>query len=279
MQMRVTHRTGFTYAGKVVSSYNEARMTPLTTPSQVVLHTMVDVTPSPWMYAYQDYWGTSVTAFEIHEQHDEMTIMSTSVVDVDEPAPAAAMGSWEDFKSPDVTERHAEFLLLSPRVAPGDELLAMARALAKDTACPHDYAQAICQLIHDEVEYVTGSTQVHTRATEAWASRQGVCQDIAHLTIGCLRSLGVPARYVSGYLHPSRDPEIGKQAHGESHAWVEWWDGEWIAYDPTNAVPLSRRHIVVAHGRDYADVPPLSGIFSGGSTSSMFVSVDIMRLR
>jgi transglutaminase-like putative cysteine protease len=101
---------------------------------------------------------------------------------------------------------------------------------------------------------------------------------MAHVAIGALRSAGVPARYVSGYLHPKRRPEVGDTVVGESHAWIEWWDGDWVGFDPTNDVEPGDRHIVVARGRDYSDVSPLKGIFSGGSTSSMSVDVRVTRV-
>jgi transglutaminase-like putative cysteine protease len=99
------------------------------------------------------------------------------------------------------------------------------------------------------------------------------------VAIGALRWAGVPARYVSGYLHPSPDPEIGESVAGESHAWIEWWDGEWIGWDPTNAITPGPRHVVVAKGRDYADSPPLRGIYSTAGGSELFVGVEITRLR
>ncbi len=101
---------------------------------------------------------------------------------------------------------------------------------------------------------------------------------MAHLVIGGLRLLGVPARYVSGYLHPRQEPVVGETVGGESHAWVEWWDGDWHGYDPTNDDEPGDRHVVVATGRDYGDVRPLSGIFTGAGTSSMFVDVQVTRL-
>jgi transglutaminase-like putative cysteine protease len=153
------------------------------------------------------------------------------------------------------------------------------RPLAQDSAKPGDYARAVVALIHDEVEYVTGSTHVESQASEAWAARSGVCQDMAHLAVGCLRDAGIPARYVSGYLVPRATAEIGHPVSGESHAWVEWWDGEWVGYDPTNGIGVNNHHVVVAHGRDYADVTPLRGIFTGGSTLDLFVEVEITRLR
>jgi transglutaminase-like putative cysteine protease len=128
------------------------------------------------------------------------------------------------------------------------------------------------------MDYRRGATDVLTPAADAWQQRAGVCQDIAHVVIGSLRTLGIPARYVSGYLHPAKDAAVGETVEGESHAWVEWWDGTWCGYDPTNDEPIGDRHVVIASGRDYGDVRPLRGIYSGGATSSMFVSVRVTRL-
>jgi transglutaminase-like putative cysteine protease len=136
----------------------------------------------------------------------------------------------------------------------------------------------VCALVHAEVEYQTGSTDVHTKAADAWEQRAGVCQDIAHLAIGGMRSLGIPARYVSGYFHPQADPVVGDTVGGESHAWVEWWDDGWHPFDPTNDTEPGDRYVVLAAARDYGDVKPLSGIYSGASTSSMSVDVTVTRL-
>lgn len=279
MQLRLVHTTGFTYDGGVVASYNEARLTPVTTPDQVVLHSRVDISPSPWTFRYWDYWGTQVTAFEIHDLHDELTVTATSTVEVDR-APVTPSGlSWEEVAGSAAIDEHHELLTLSPRVDPGPELTQRARVLAANSAGPSAFGQALCELVHAEVEYVTGSTHVHTSAADAWTKRQGVCQDLAHLCLGALRSVGVPARYVSGYLHPHVDPRPNETVSGESHAWIEWWDGHWVGFDPTNQVQPDDRYVVVATGRDYGDVAPLGGIFSGGETSSMFVRVDVTRLR
>ena len=157
--------------------------------------------------------------------------------------------------------------------APTAEFQALAAGLAAGCDGPSDCAAKVCALVYDEIEYIPGSTEVHGHASDAWAARAGVCQDMAHLAIGGAARGAVPARYVSGYLHPRREPEVGETVTGESHAWIEWWDGGWIGFDPTNDVAPGDRHVVVARGRDYTDVPPLTGIFSGGSTSSMAVAV------
>jgi transglutaminase-like putative cysteine protease len=279
IRLKVTHRTGFSYAGGALTSYNEARMTPQTTLEQELRHSRLDVLPTPWSFSYTDYWGTAVTAFEVHEKHEKLSVTCTSTVDVDREVRSGAGLTWADLQTSKMIDEFVETLHISPRVEPGEDLLTRVRPLAQDSAKPGDYARAVVALIHDEVEYVTGSTHVESQASEAWAARSGVCQDMAHLAVGCLRDAGIPARYVSGYLVPRATAEIGHPVSGESHAWVEWWDGEWVGYDPTNGIGVNNHHVVVAHGRDYADVTPLRGIFTGGSTLDMFVEVEITRLR
>jgi transglutaminase-like putative cysteine protease len=122
-----------------------------------------------------------------------------------------------------------------------------------------------------------GVTGVHTTAAEAWAGRRGVCQDIAHLSLGALRSVGIPARYVSGYLHPLPDAAIGQTVAGESHAWVEWFCGTWRGFDPTNLIDIGDRHVAVGHGRDYNDVAPLRGVYTGSYGAQLYVKVEITR--
>ena len=126
---------------------------------------------------------------------------------------------------------------------------------------------ALSALVNERVAYVPGSTGVQTNAVEAWQLGQGVCQDIAHVTLSLLRQAGVPARYVSGYLHPAKEPPVGETVTGESHAWVEAWLGNWWGFDPTNGIPAGERHVVVASARDYSDLPPLKGVYAGAACS------------
>jgi len=279
MQHRVVHSTGFVYDGRVVSSYNQARMTPVTSLSQSLLHHRIEVTPTPWVYGYTDYWGTQVTAFEVHEPHEALTVTSTSTVEVQRQPPEPDNLGWAAMQEPSVADGLSEWLQVTERVEPGAELRAWVADRAAAVPGPTELARQVAGLIHDEVRYVSGSTVVSSHAEEAWNLRSGVCQDMVHLAIGCLRLAGVPARYVSGYLHPNSEPVIGEADAGESHAWVEWWDGSWVGFDPTNALEPGDRHMVVARGRDYGDVAPVTGIFSGGAASSMFVSVLVTRLR
>ncbi len=276
--LRIVHRTGYEYPDGATASYNQVRMTPRSSHEQLVMHNRVEISPTAWLNTYKDYWGTTVTNFEVHERHDQLRVTSTSTVDVERPCVDPPGISWEEVRAPDVTDRHAEMLQITPRTEPGTELRGRLRELRREAATPGDLARAVSRLVHDEVAYVSGSTNVHTRAQEAWAERAGVCQDMAHLMIGALRTEWVPARYVSGYLMPVKNPEEGTTYKGESHAWVEYWDGAWTAMDPTNDCVPGEHHVEVAKGRDYGDVSPLQGIFTGRGTSAMFVSVELTLL-
>jgi transglutaminase-like putative cysteine protease len=278
MQLRIVHKTTFEYDGRAVASYNQARMTPLTTPGQIVSHSRVEVSPAPWSFDYRDYFGTAVTAFEVLDPHESMTVTATSTVHTDRPPGGMATIGWDQLADPDVADEYTEYLALNAAVALHPELTERVARIRAEAGLPGDAARDVCALIHREVEYRAGATDVHSRAADAWEQRAGVCQDMAHLTIGALRTLGIPARYVSGYFHPHARPQVGEPVPGESHAWVEWWDHGWHAFDPTNDSEPGDRYVVVATGRDYGDVQPLSGIFSGATTSAMTVDVVLTRL-
>ena len=277
-RLRIRHITGFTYAGAASASYNEARMTPMTTPYQITLFSQVEVAPaaaaSTWRYL--DYWGSQVTVFDLQRPHQQLKVTATSLVETDRPGTPDPVG-WEVLRAPSTMDTYAEMLAPTPRTVVDESLKARAAQLA-DGASPRDAARAIADWVRDTVEYVPGSTGVQTGAQEAWELRQGVCQDLAHLTAALLRAVGVPARYVSGYLHPDPDPTIGEKVMGQSHAWVEWWCGGWEGYDPTNGVVPGERHVVVARGREYGDVPPLKGVYAGAPASDLGVRVEVTRL-
>jgi transglutaminase-like putative cysteine protease len=278
MQLRIAHTTGFEYTGKANTSFNEARLTPLTLPGQIVVHSRVEVSPTPWAYTYKDYWGSQVTAFEVLDPHQSLTVTASATVHTDRTPAGDPLMSWDDMRQDALADLHTESLALPERVAPPQDLVALARDIAGSSASPTEAAREVCALVYREVKYVSGSTTVDAIAAHPWAERSGVCQDIAHIVIGALRSIGIPTRYVSGYLHPKADPIVGESAKGESHAWVEWWDDGWRGFDPTNDTEPGDRHVIVATGRDYNDVKPLSGIFSGSGTSRMFVDVEVTRL-
>jgi transglutaminase-like putative cysteine protease len=276
-RMRIRHRTGFRYQGEVVASYNEARMTPITDPAQTTLEARVQVSPTATLFRYWDYWGSYVTAFDVHSRHRELAVEATSVVETSPQPRVAPPTDWAVLRAEAFRDSHLEWLNPTPQTAVDAELTELAHQAAGGAA-PAEAARAVADWLRAEMEYVPGATGVHTRGQEAWAERKGVCQDLAHLTAGAVRSLGIPARYVSGYLHPVAGAEVGHTVVGQSHAWVEWWDGEWTPYDPTHGREVGVEHVVVARGRDYRDVPPHKGIYAGPPATALGVTVEITRL-
>lgn len=275
--MRIQHTTGYRYDAAVLASYNEARLTPVTDVDQLTVEARVETTPEAPQQRYWDYWGTQVTAFDLHAPHDELEVVATCTVDTADGRPAPVGTTWEAVRSPGVQDRFVEMLTPTSRTTADEAMVELARSTIAGLD-PHESAMALMALAHDRVAYVTGSTGVATSATEAWGLGSGVCQDIAHVTLALLRSVGLPASYVSGYLHPKADAAVGESFTGESHAWVEVWLGGWWAYDPTNSLPAGERHVVVGRGRDYGDVPPLKGLYSGGGSQSLGVTVEVTRL-
>lgn len=277
-RLRIEHATGFSYQGEVGASYNEARMLPGSDARQFVLSAHLDVEPSTSVNAYTDYFGTRVAAFDVLTPHPALSITARSLVEV-RPRPIERTGiTWDElFGEAARSITTAEMLACVERTSPHPEIAELARAIAAGTEGPEGAARAIAETVGEAVEYMTGSTGVHSTAAEAWAQRKGVCQDFAHITIGALREVGIPARYVSGYLHPHEDAEVGEPVTGESHAWVEWYTGRWQGYDPTNRQEIGDRHVLVGRGRDYTDVPPLRGVYDGPVGSALHVGVTITR--
>lgn len=274
-QLRIVHHTGYRYAGLVSTSHNEARMTPRSTREQLVQATRLDISPVAWTHSFLDYWGTSVTAFEIAEPHAELMVEATSTVDVGNRGQPAPGVGWDEIAQPEIVDRQVEMLTITDHVDPGAELRRLAHDVARQSETPAQAVAAIIETIRSRVAYVPGATGVNTRAGAVWERRAGVCQDLVHLGLGALRSVGIPARYVSGYVMPSANPLVGEARTGESHAWLEFWDGDWVGVDPTNDSAPGEFHVEVGVGRDYFDVPPLKGVYAGSEASDLFVEVEI----
>jgi len=278
-RLRIKHITGFTYGGDVTASYNEARMLPVSFDGQFVIASGVEIGPVNAHYLYLDYWGTRVAAFEVLTPHHELSITANSVVEVRVPQAQAGSGDWEGLvRASRSGTATMEQLAQTRLTAPPADVVDLAERVAAHHRDPSAAALAICTAVGEALEYVPGVTSVHSSGADAWAHRKGVCQDIAHVALGALRSVGIPARYVSGYLHPIEDAEIGETVSGESHAWVEWFSPSgWRGFDPTNGIEIGDRHVLVGRGRDYDDVPPLRGVYAGSFGSTLFVSVEITR--
>ena len=257
-------------------------MTPLTLPTQTTLESRVTAGPGVPVWTYNDYWGTHVSVFDLPDPHDDLVIRAVSTVET-EPFPgvpaADTRPGWPELRQHGRQGRLLEFVLPTALTTVAEEISAAAMAEISGLSLgPDEAAAAISARVHDHVTYLPGATGVRTNAQEAWDKGQGVCQDMAQIAVSLMRAAGLPARYVSGYLHPDPKAEPGSTSVGQSHAWVEYWAGGWTALDPTSGAPVGERHVAVARGRDYGDVPPLKGIYHGPPDSDMQVTVEVTRL-
>lgn len=281
-RLRIEHTTTVRYSGPILSSFNEARMTPLTLPSQTTLESRVIAGPGVVpVWTYSDYWGSYVSVFDLPEAHDDLEISAIATVETESHPglPADGRLDWARLRPRAGEGRLLEFVLPTPLTTVTDEVSRAALAeISVASLSPDEAAAAISARVHDHVTYMPGATGVRTNAQEAWDKGQGVCQDMAQLAVSLLRAAGIPARYVSGYLHPDPKAQPGSTSIGQSHAWVEYWAGGWSPLDPTSGATVGERHVVVARGRDYGDVPPLKGIYHGPPDSDMRVTVEVTRL-
>jgi transglutaminase-like putative cysteine protease len=276
-RMRVVHSTGYAYKSPVTASFNEARLTPRSDSRQNVILNRVETVPATRSYRYVDYWGTAVTTFDLHAPHTELEVTSSSVVETDRGELPEKKVSWDDLGSEAVIDRYDEMLSPTGYVPASRRIQAVGRRIAKYSD-PSDAVLAAAQWAHSELDYVPGTTGVHSSGLDAHREGKGVCQDFAHLTLILLRGMGIPARYVSGYLHPNPDAAVGETIDGQSHAWIQAWTGGWWHYDPTNDTDINEQYISVGVGRDYSDVSPLKGVYSGEGSTDLDVIVEITRL-
>lgn len=277
-RLHILHRTGYRYADVVDASFNEVRMTPISGDGQLLISHTLDVQPSAPVQPYTDYWGALVEAFDVHVPHRLLEVVSVSTVDTPRLPVWGAGITWEELQDPVLRADQSEFLMQTPYVdLDFDDERASIRTAMLDQATPGAAAEVAVVGVRERLTYEPGATDVSTTARQAWESRRGVCQDFTHTTLSLLRSAGIPSRYVSGYLH-TEETAVGRTVVGESHAWIEYWDGSWRALDPTNHRAVGSAHVVVARGRDYADVPPLKGIYAGGHSEGLGVTVEITQL-
>jgi len=276
-RVRVVHTTGYAYQSPVTASYNEARLTPRSNTRQNVILNRVETIPATRSYRYIDYWGTAVTAFDLHAPHTELTVSSSSVVETERPEPPATQVTWTDLQSVAVIDRFDEVLRPTEYTPLSERVAAVGRRITKNHE-PREAVVAAARWARGELDYIPGTTGVHSSGLDALEQGKGVCQDFAHLSLMVLRSMGIPARYVSGYLHPKRHAVVGKTVDGRSHAWIQAWTGGWWNYDPTNNSDITEQYISVGVGRDYSDVSPLKGVYSGEGATDLDVVVEVTRL-
>ena len=277
-RLAITHSTSYRYESPVTTSYNEARLEPRSDRRQTVLSWSLDVTPAVRLVNHVDYWGTMVHHFDLHVPHTELSVVAKTVVETGVTHMGPGDATWDELASEAVRDRFYELLVPTQIVGFDDEaLVAVAEEIRSSAATPTAAVEATVGFVNDRLTYEQGFTGVATTAPEVLAAGRGVCQDFAHLSLALLRAMGIPAWYVSGYLHPADEPEVGEASVGESHAWVAAWTGAVWPLDPTSLAPVFDRHVRVAAGRDYHDVPPFRGVYAGGGAQELAVSVEVTR--
>jgi transglutaminase-like putative cysteine protease len=282
---RIVHETEYRYAWPADSAWQLAHLRPRPTPRQQLLSHRLRVEPEPAECADDlDYFGNPVQRFAVPMVHERLLVRSDAEVAVRAPARVGPSTAWEEpvlalrRAGPERRWELAQFVQASPHVP----LLAAAAALARPLFSPgRDLRRALLGLalrIQEEFRFDPQATQVGTPLAEVLAARRGVCQDFAHLMVAALRALGLPARYVSGYLltdpPPGQPRLVGADA---SHAWVSVWCGEagWVDIDPTNGRFVDQAFVTLAWGRDYGDVAPLRGVVRGGGCQRLDVRVTV----
>lgn len=287
MKYHVTHRTRYEYAAPVSVSHHVARLEPRMTAGQSLDQFSIQISPEPALRKERtDYFGNQLCFFAVQEIHSKLEIITSSRVTVHAAKPAhnEPAAPWEnvtamfrDPVSPEVVEPY-QFVFDSPQIRASLELADYARECFAPGTPLLAGARELNQRIFTDFKFDPKATTVATPLEEVWKKRRGVCQDFAHLGIACLRSLGLPARYVSGYLR-TRPPEGRPRLVGvdASHAWFAIFcpGNGWVDFDPTNNVEPAEDHITVAYGRDFGDVSPVAGILTGGGRHVVKVSVDV----
>jgi transglutaminase-like putative cysteine protease len=278
---RVTHRTAYTYSDDVTTSFGRAHLLPRTQPDQRCSDAEVRLEPgADELREHTDAFGNRSTYFCLRSPHRELTVLAQSTVTVDRAVVPPALRPWEEVRDTVPVEARG-FVLPSPRLPVQAGVAAYAAASFAPGRPLGEAAADLCRRIHDDFDYVSGSTTVRSTVTDLLTGGEGVCQDFAHLAVAGLRSRGLPARYVSGYLETLPPPGKPKlRGVDASHAWFSVWTGDaWLDLDPTNDRVVDEQFVVLAHGRDYGDVPPLKGvIFTDSAKSVMTVSVDMERV-
>lgn len=277
MQLRILHRTTFTYAGKAHDSFNEIRLRPVDDATQHCRFFELRLDPVATTQEYSDFYGNTIHYFDVGDAHTKLVVEVQSVVDTVPMADRAPVPSVDisELESSSEREMVAEFYTSSPYVPLEVELWREAQdALSDGRGDVWGDVRRLGRHIYRTFAYKPKTTGVSTRANDALKLRMGVCQDFAHVHLGLCRSLGIPARYVSGYFfNTTRRPREIEA----SHAWIEAYipGHGWAAFDPTHDRIADDRYVKIAVGRDYADIRPVNGTYRGAPTRSLKVDVRV----
>jgi len=286
---RITHKTHYRYTDPVAICQNQVMMIPRELPRVKCRETKVQIQPTPGLSSsHVDYYGNPVHTFSIEAQHRELTVIVSSDVEVTETSfpPAERTEPWEWVRDAISSGTNpnwfsvCEFRYPSSMVPTGEKFAQYAQQSFYPNRPILEAGLDLTKRIHRDFKYDVHATRVDTTADEAFGLRAGVCQDFAQIEIACLRSIGLAARYVSGYLRtlppPGKTRLVGAD---QSHAWVSLYAGQWLGWidlDPTNACMVATDHVPISVGRDYGDVAPMRGVVLGGGSTSLTVCVDVV---
>jgi transglutaminase-like putative cysteine protease len=281
MRLEIRYLNEFHYSEPVWESHNVLRACPATSASQSLIDYRLEVTPTARVHSHVDYWGTKVDEFGIREPHTTLRICAESTVESDAPVPPAEDHPLDVFWQ--MSREFAEYLQPSPHARWNGDIVTAAREAMSGQDTVLGAVEAIDAKVTQSLTYESGATFVGIPVGDVLAQGKGVCQDFAHLGIAMYRSVGIPARYVSGYLYAATQTSAvapdDAELEVQTHAWLEvaipgfgWW-----ALDPTNPQPVSELHVKIGHGRDYEDVMPLKGVYHGEAVHDLGVRVHISR--
>jgi transglutaminase-like putative cysteine protease len=277
----IRHITQFRYSNPVREAVMELRMQPRSESTQALRNFQIATVPRAQLHAYTDHFGNAVYHFNVLREHSELRIEAQSVVEANAPWPLPAAADsleWGRYNNFNLRVEHYDFLGPSTFACGSAELERF--VAGQDLQAPEgDPLTALKRLngaLYRALDYEAGVTQVHSPIAHALQAGRGVCQDFAHIMLAVARSWGVPSRYVSGYLYHRRQDK-DRSGEDATHAWMEAYlpSFGWLGFDPTNNIMSAERHIRVAVGRDYADVPPTRGVLKGDAETELGVSVTV----
>lgn len=276
-EYRIKHITRYTYPSPVIDSANQVMLFPIDDPEQEVKKHELIITHQPSVEIFTDYFGNKVGIFSVIKPHSQLTIESIIEVVIQEaklPAnDTASESQWDNLNIIREQFPYMDFMLLE-NCDSYDEIADVVKSLMNETITPFAIAEQMSAFVYHHFEYKKGITSVETQVDEIWKLKAGVCQDFAHILLVMLRIVGIPARYVSGYICPKNHELRGE---GATHAWVEAYIPfhGWIGLDPTNNCIASDRHVRLAIGRSFTDCTPVKGTYKGSSAHTLEVSVSI----
>jgi transglutaminase-like putative cysteine protease len=291
MKYEVVHTTEYHYEGAISLCHNIAQLLPRSTAGQHCKKTIIRISPQPDVTnEYVDFFGNKVLYFAIQQEHKKLSVTVSSVVEKEKTDIRALAQqnniTWEEAKKR-LQENRADYFdarqykLETPMTAISADITAYAQQSFKANRSLFDAVSDLMKRIHKDFEFKPGFTTIATPLTTVMQQRKGVCQDFAHLAIACIRSVGLPARYVSGYIETVPPPGKEKLAGVDaSHAWFGVFipGTGWVDFDPTNDQVPSDQHITIGWGRDYADITPLKGVILSSGQHSLQVSVDVRQV-